>query len=106
MCATTHTVDRKERSAVWADPAVNKMDRKVSRKGGRALCKDRADHRADFREDQTRPGHPGFMRRARDAADAAWKLIAGIHNVLKLYRRVLAAPSIAPYSRLVSAPAG
>jgi hypothetical protein len=101
MCATTHTVDRQERSAVWADPAVDKMDRKVSRKADGALCKDREQIIAPiFGRIKHARGIRGFMRRARDAADVAWKLIAGIHNVLKLYRRVLAAPSIAPIQSL------
>ena len=92
---------------MWADPAVDKMDRKVSRKAGRALCKHREQIIAPiFGRIKHARGIRVFMRRARDAADAAWKLSAGIHNVLKLYRRVLAAPSTAPYSRLASAPAG
>ena len=42
------------------------------------------------------------MRRGKTAADSEWKLIAGTHNLLKLYRRVLIDPSVAPYSRLAA----
>jgi transposase len=41
-----------------------------------------------------------FSRRGLGPADAEWSLICGTNNLLKLYRRVLANPSLAPYSRI------
>ena len=46
------------------------------------------------------------MRRDRAAAQAEWQLIASTHNLLKLCRRALTDASIAPYTRLTTAPTG
>jgi transposase len=83
---------------------VDKMDRKVSRKAGRALYKRRqAIIEPVFGQIKEARGIRGFMRRGRAAAESEWQLIAGTHNLLKLYRRALTDASIAPYSRLSTA---
>jgi hypothetical protein len=80
------------------------MDRKVSRKAGRALYKRRqAIIEPVFGQIKEARGIRGFMRRGRAAAESEWQLIAGTHNLLKLYRRALTDASIAPYSRLSTA---
>jgi hypothetical protein len=82
---------------------VDKMDRKVSRKAGRALYRRRqAIIEPVFGQIKEARGIRRFMRRGRTAADAEWKLIAGTHNLLKLYRRALTNPAIVPYSRLAA----
>ena len=63
-------------------------------------------HRTGLRSDQRRRGIRRFMRRGKAAADSEWKLIAGTHNLLKLYRRALTDPAIAPYSRIAAAITG
>lgn len=40
------------------------------------------------------------------AAESEWQLIAGTHNLLKLYRRALGDTTIAPFSHLAIAPTG
>ena len=35
-----------------------------------------------------------FMRRGKQAAASEWQLLMGTHNLLKLYRRVLAEPQL------------
>jgi transposase len=83
--------------------AMDKMDRKVSRKAGRALYKHRQQMiEPIFGQIKDARGIRRFIRRGRAAAEAEWKLIAGTHNLLKLYRRALIDPAIAPYSRLAS----
>jgi len=62
--ATTHIADLKDRSAMWADTAADKMDRKVSRKAGRALpagdrCPlDRPEQSLGHRSRRLKPDHP------------------------------------------------
>ena len=82
---------------------VDKMDRKVSRKAGRAIYRRRqAIIEPVFGQIKDARGIRRFMRRGKAAADSEWKLIAGTHNILKLYRRVLSDPEIAPYSRIAA----
>ncbi len=83
---------------------VDKMDRKVSRKAGRALYRRRqAIIEPVFGQVKEGRGIRRFMRRGKKAAQSEWQLIAGTHNLLKLYRRALTDTSIAPYSRLSTA---
>lgn len=83
---------------------VERMDRKVSRKAGRALYRRRQQLiEPVFGQIKDARGIRRFMRRGKAAADSEWKLIAGTHNLLKLYRRALTDPSIAPYSRMAVA---
>ena len=84
---------------------VDRMDRKVSTKKGNALYR-RRQHIIEpvFGQIKAARGIRGFSRRGNAAADSEWKLICGTHNLLKLYRRVLADPTAAPYSR-IGAPA-
>jgi transposase len=80
---------------------VDRMDRKVSTKKGNALYRRRQQIiEPVFGQIKAARGIRGFSRRGKDAADSEWKLICGTHNLLKLYRRVLADPSAAPYSRI------
>jgi hypothetical protein len=82
---------------------VDKMDRKVSNKTGRTLYKRRqAIIEPVFGQIKEARGIRRFMRRGRAAAESEWQLIAGTHNLLKLYRRALADTTIAPYSRLAT----
>jgi len=37
------------------------------------------------------------MRRGKQAAQSEWKLLMGTHNLLKLYRRAVVDPSVAPW---------
>jgi transposase len=83
---------------------VDKMDRKVSRKAGRALYRRRQGIiEPVFGQIKEGRGIRRFMRRGRAAAESEWQLIAGTHHLLKLYRRALTDASIAPYSRLSTA---
>ena len=76
---------------------VDKMDRKVSRKAGRAIYRRRqAIIEPVFGQIKDARGIRRFMRRGKAAADSEWKLIAGTHNILKLYRRVLTGPQDRP----------
>ena len=82
---------------------VDKMDRKVSNKTGRALYKRRqAIIEPVFGQIKEVRGIRRFSRRGRAAAESEWQLIAGTHNLLKLYRRTLADTTLAPYSRLAT----
>ena len=84
---------------------VDRMDRKVSSKKGNALYRRRqAIIEPVFGQIKQARGIRGFSRRGKAAADSEWKLICGTHNLLKLYRRALADPTLAPYSR-IAAPA-
>lgn len=84
---------------------VDGRDRKVSTKKGNALYRRRQQIiEPVFGQIKQARGIRGFSRRGKAAADSEWKLICGTHNLLKLYRRVLADPSAAPYSR-IGAPA-
>jgi transposase len=85
--------------------AVDRMDRKVSSTKGNALYRRRQQIiEPVFGQIKGARGIRGFSRRGKAAADSEWKLICGTHNLLKLYRRTLANPSAAPYSR-IGAPA-
>ena len=86
---------------------VDKMDRKVSRKAGRAIYRRRqAIIEPVFGQIKDARGIRRFMRRGKAAADSEWQLIAGTHNLLKLYRRALTDPAIAPYSRMAAGSTG
>lgn len=83
--------------------ALDKMDRKVSNKAGRQLYR-RRQHIVEpvFGQIKEPRGIRRFMRRGKTAVESEWKLIAGTHNLLKLYRRALTDPSLAPYSRIAA----
>ena len=82
---------------------VERMDRKVSRNQGRVLYRRRqAIIEPVFGQIKDVRGIRRFMRRGKAAADSEWKLIAGTHNLLKLYRRALTDPTAAPYSRIAA----
>ena len=86
---------------------VEQMDRKVSRKAGRAIYRRRqAIIEPVFGQIKDTRGIRRFMRKGKAAAQSEWKLIAGTHNLLKLYRRVLTDPAIAPYSRIAAGNTG
>ena len=73
------------------------MDRKVARKTGQALYKRcQAIIEPVFGQIKQVRGIRRFTRRGRAAADSEWQLIAGTHNLLKLYRRALARVSTEP----------
>ena len=81
--------------------SVEQMDRKVSKKAGRALYRRRQQLiEPVFGQIKDGRGIRGFMRRGRAACDSEWKLICGTHNLLKLYRRARAEPSLTPFSRM------
>jgi transposase len=80
---------------------VDRMDRKVSVKKGKAIYRRRQQIiEPVFGQIKDARGIRSFMRRGKAAADSEWKLICGTHNLLKLYRRALANASAAPYSRI------
>lgn len=80
---------------------VDRMDRKVTSKKGNTLYRRRQQIiEPVFGQIKAARGIHGFSRRGKKAAESEWKLICGTHNLLKLYRRVLADPSVAPYSRI------
>ena len=82
---------------------VERMDRKVARTAGRAIYRRRqAIIEPVFGQIKDVRGFRRFMRTGKAAADSEWKLIAGTHNLLKLYRRVLTDATIAPYSRVAT----
>jgi transposase len=86
---------------------VDKMDRKVSNKNGRALYRRRqAIIEPVFGQIKGARQIRSFMRRGKQAADSEWKLICGTHNLLKIYRRALAKPGTVPFSRLAVSLAG
>lgn len=69
---------------------VDQMDRKVSRKAGRAhYDKRKWIIEPVFGQIKTGRGIRGFTRRGLAAAGAEWKLIAATHNLLKLHRHTL-----------------
>ncbi len=76
---------------------VDKMDRKVSKKAGRAVYRKR-QHVIEpvFGQTKDARGARRFMRRGKTAAQSEWKLLMATHNLLKLYRHTLAAPSSTP----------
>jgi Transposase DDE domain len=81
--------------------AVDRMDRKLSRKKGNALYRRRQGIiEPVFGQIKQARGIRGFSRRGRQAADCEWKLICGTHNLLKLYRRALVDPTAVPFSRI------
>ena len=84
---------------------VEKMDRKVSNKSGRALYPKR-QHLIEPVFGQIKHGRHirGFMRRGKAAATSEWKLVCGTHNLLKLYRRALGDAGAAPYSPMATVP--
>ena len=84
---------------------VEKMDRKVSNKTGRALYRKR-QHLIEPVFGQIKDGRHirGVMRRGKAAAASEWKLICGTHNLLKLYRRAVGDAAAAPYSRMATVP--
>ena len=86
---------------------VDKMDRKVSNKVGRALYRKR-QYLIELVFGQIKGGRHirGFMRRGKAPAASEWKLICGTHNLLKLYRRALGDATAAPYSRMAIGIAG
>jgi hypothetical protein len=89
-----HGKDRVGRRGPLAGDAtlVDKMDRKVSRKAGRALYdKQKQIIEPVFGQINTRQGIRAFTQRGLAAAKAEWKLIAASHNLLKLYRNAPAA---------------
>ncbi len=70
---------------------VDRMDRKVSRKAGRAhYDKRKWIIEPVFGQIKTAQGLRGFTRRGLAAAQAEWKLIAATHNLLKLHRNTIA----------------
>ncbi|MDA8038795.1 MAG: transposase [Actinomycetota bacterium] len=78
---------------------VEQMDRKVSKKAGRALYRRRQQLiEPVFGQIKDARGIRSFMRRGRAACDSEWKLICGTHNLSKLYRRARAEPSLTPFS--------
>jgi transposase len=82
---------------------VERMDRKVSVKKGKAVYRLRQQIiEPVFGQIKDARGIRGFLRRGKAAADSEWKLICGTHNLLKLYRRALANASAAPYSRMAA----
>ena len=86
---------------------VEKMDRKVTKKAGRALYRRRQQLiEAVFGEIWDGRHFRGFLRRGNAAAASEWKLICGTHNLLKLYRRALGDAEAAPYSRMATVTAG
>jgi transposase len=85
---------------------VDKMDRKVSTKAGRAVYKKR-QHMIEpvFGQTKDARGARRFMRRGKAAAQAEWKLLMATHNLLKLYRRAITDPAAAPWTRQAGAAA-
>lgn len=85
---------------------VDKMDRKVSRKAGRAVYRKR-QHIIESVFGQTKDarGARRFMRRGKAAAASEWKLLMGTHNLLKLYRQTLTNPTSTPWTPRAGAPA-
>lgn len=85
---------------------VDKMDRKVSKKAGRAVYQKR-QHIIEpvFGQTKDARGARRFMRRGKAAAASEWKLLMGTHNLLKLYRQTLTDPSATPWTPRAGAPA-
>jgi transposase len=78
---------------------VDKMDRKVSKKAGRAVYQKR-QHIIEpvFGQTKDARGARRFMRRGKAAAQSEWKLLMGTHNLLKLYRHTLTDPTARPWA--------
>lgn len=76
---------------------VDKMDRKVSKKAGRAIYQKR-QHIIEpvFGQTKDARGARRFMRRGKAAAASEWKLLMGTHNLLKLYRQTQTDPISTP----------
>ena len=71
------------------------MDEKLSSEEGRAIYKRRqAIIEPIFGQIKQIRGISSFKRRGLSAVDSEWKLICATHNLLKLYRRVLAEPKL------------
>jgi hypothetical protein len=89
------------RGALRKDATLaEQMNRKVSKKAGRALYRRRQQLiEPVFGQIKDGRGIRGFMRRGKAACDSEWKLICGTHNLLKLYRRARAEPSVTPSAR-------
>lgn len=85
---------------------VDKMDRKVSNKAGRAAYRKR-QHIIEpvFGQTKDARGARRFMRRGKAAAASEWKLLMGTHNLLKLYRQTLTDPTSTPWTLRAGAPA-
>lgn len=69
---------------------VDRMDRKVTTKSGRAVYRKR-QHMIEpvFGQIKDARGVRRFMRRGKPAANSEWKLLAATHNLLKLYRHTV-----------------
>lgn len=78
---------------------VDKMDRKVSKKAGRAIYQKR-QHIIEpvFGQTKDARGARRFMRRGKAAAASEWKLLMGTHNLLKLYRQTLTSRLSTPWA--------
>jgi transposase len=85
---------------------VDKMDRKVSKKAGRAVYRKR-QHIIEpvFGQTKAARGARRFMRRGKAAAASEWKLLMGTHNLLKLYRQTLTDPTASPWTSPNASPA-
>jgi transposase len=85
---------------------VEKMDRKVSNKAGRAVYRKR-QHIIEpvFGQTKDARGARRFMRRGKAPPASEWKLLMGTHNLLKLYRRTLTDPSATPWTSRAGSPA-
>ena len=85
---------------------VDKMDRKVSNKAGRAVYRKR-QHIIEpvFGQTKDARGARRFMRRGKAAAASEWKLLMGTHNLLKLYRQSLTDPTSTGWTARAGAPA-
>jgi hypothetical protein len=90
-----------------AGSLMEQMEQKVSSETGKAIYK-RRQVIIEPVFGQIKDGRRivRFTRRGRSAADAEWKLVCGTHNLLKLYRRFLSDPSMAPYSRMATGTTG
>lgn len=83
---------------------VEKMDRKVSRKAGRAVYKKR-QHIIEpiFGQLKDARNARRFMRRGKAAAQSEWKLLMATHNLLKLHRHALAGSAALPRAPIATA---
>jgi len=82
---------------------VEKMDRKLSNKAGRALYRKRQQITEPVFGPIKDGRHiRGFMRRGEAAAASEWKLICGAYNLLKLYHCALSDAGAVPYSRMAT----
>ncbi len=113
MCSATRNTRRNpqprngRRGPLPADATlVDKMDRKISNKAGRATYRKR-QHIIEpvFGQTKDARGARRFMRRGKAAAASEWKLLMGTHNLLKLYRQTLTDPGATPWTPRAGAPA-